>query len=292
MKKLAPLAIVLAGILWGCMGLFVRRYNAKGLTSMEMVALRSVVAGVGLFLFLLCFRREKLKFHIRDIWCFLGTGIGSVVFFNYCYFKTITLTSLSVAAVLLYTAPAMVMIMSRILFQEKFSRRKVLALIMTFAGCILVTGVLGDSGSISVSGLLVGLGAGFGYALYSIFGRYALERGYDSLTITCYTFIVAGITSFFMADMRQVRDVAFGSTDMIFFSIAFGLLCTIAPYLLYTLGLTYVENSKASIIATIEPVAATMLGVIVFHEQPKASGLVGMVFVLAAIFICREKAKA
>ena len=87
------------------------------------------------------FRRELLRIRLRDLWCFLGTGIGSIVFFNYCYFKTISLTSMSVAAVLLYTAPAIVMVLSRILFGERFTVRKVTALVMTFVGCIFVTGI-------------------------------------------------------------------------------------------------------------------------------------------------------
>lgn len=289
MKKFAPVLILIAGILWGSMGLFVRTLNAQGLASMEIVGLRAAVTALFMFLFLLVFHRRLLKIRLRDLWCFLGTGLCSIVFFNFCYFKAITLTSLSVAAILLYTAPAIVMVLSYVLFREKLTKRKLLALAMTFVGCVLVTGILGETGTVTVEGILVGLGAGLGYALYSIFSRYALERGYASLTITFYTFLIAAIGSCFLTDMGKVVQVAVSGADQLFFTLAFGVLCTVVPYLTYTLGLQYVENGKASIIASIEPVTATLLGAVLFHEKLTASGVLGVVLVLAALVICNEK---
>lgn len=289
MRKLASLFIILAGILWGSMGLFVRTLNAKGLESMDIVALRAIVTAVSLFFFLLFFDRGLLRIRIKDIWCFLGTGICSIVFFNYCYFKAIMMTSLSVAAVLLYTAPAIVMVLSFFLFGEKFTKRKLLSLIMTFAGCVLVTGVIGKSANLSEDGLLAGLGAGLGYALYSIFGRYALERGYHSLTIIFYTFLIATAGIIVLSDIHTVVKVVTAETPMLFFAIAFGVLCTVIPYLTYTIGLKYIENSKASIIASIEPVTATLLGVLLFHETLTIEGIFGTILVLGALVVCREK---
>lgn len=289
MKKFAPILILVAGILWGSMGLFVRTLNAQGLASMDIVGLRAVVTAVSMLLFLLIFDRKLFVIRLKDLWCFLGTGICSIVFFNFCYFKAITMTSLSVAAILLYTAPAIVMVLSYFLFKEKLTKRKLLALAMTFAGCVLVTGILTEKGSVSFGGILVGLGAGLGYALYSIFSRYALEKGYSSLTITFYTFLIAAVASCFLTDMGNVIRVAADGTGNLLFCLAFGVLCTVAPYLTYTLGLQYVENGKASIIASIEPVTATLLGTVLFHEKLTVSGVCGVVLVLAALALCNDK---
>ena len=292
MKKFAPILILIAGVLWGSMGLFVRTQNAQGLASMEIVDLRASVTAAALFVYLLVFDRKLLKIRWKDMWCFLGTGICSIVFFNYCYFKAITLTSLSVAAILLYTAPAIVMVLSYFLFGEKLTKRKLLSLVMTFAGCVLVTGILTEKGSVTAGGILVGLGAGLGYALYSIFSRYALAKGYASLTITFYTFLIAAIGSCFLADMGKVAQVATGSSGSFFFCLAFGVLCTVVPYLTYTMGLQYVENGKASIIASIEPVTATLLGAALFHEKLTVSGVIGVVLVLVALVLCNDKKTA
>lgn len=291
MKKLASLFIFLAGVLWGSMGIFVRKLNGKGLFSMEIVALRAIVTALCMVFFLFFFNRKLLKIKWKDLWVFLGSGIGSILFFNLCYFKAITLTSLSVAALLLYTAPAIVMVLSFFLFKERFTGRKAAALVLTFLGCVFVTGVLGEETTVTGQGILTGLGAGFGYALYSIFSRYALDKGYHSLTITCYTFLIAAIGSLFLADRGQIAQVALGSPSMFLFSIVFGLFCTVIPYLLYTMGLKYVENSRASIIASVEPVAATLIGFFLFKEKISPMGIVGIVLVLAAVMLCEGRSK-
>lgn len=288
-KKIYVLYILLAGILWGSLGPFVRYLNIAGIASMDIVFLRAVVTAVALLVYLLFFHRDMLRIHIKDLWCFIGTGVASITFFNYCYFKCMTVASLSVAAVLLYTAPAIVMVLSYFLFRERFSVKKAISLVMTFAGCVLVTGVLGGDGVINAKGVLYGLGAGLGYALYSIFSRYALERGYNTFTITCYTFIVSALATLFFTDVHRVIGVACMDARTIALSVALGIVCTVAPYILYTLGLSHVENGQASIIASIEPVTASVIGVVVFDEKMRAQGVIGMVLVIVALVICNMR---
>lgn len=291
MKKIRSfIYILLSGMLWGCMGLFVRVLNKQGIASMDIVFLRAIVTAVAMVIFLFIFHRRMLKIHWKDFWCFLGTGIASITFFNFCYFKAIMMTSLSVAAVLLYTAPAIVMILSYILFHEAFTVRKVIAIVMTFFGCMLVTGMLGQQQAITTTGLLYGLGAGLGYAFYSIFSRYALEKGYHSLTITCYTFIVTTVVSVFFTNVSKVSMVVFSSPLYVMLTVALGLICTVAPYLLYTLGLQEVDNSHAAIIASIEPVTATVLGFVVFGEDITVVKMMGMILVLGGMAVCNKKA--
>lgn len=173
----APFFILAAGAMWGSMGLFVRALGNIGCSSFEIVFLRSIVTAVCLFLVLAVRDRRLFHIRLRDLWCFFGTGVLSIVFFNLCYFTTIRLSSLAVAAVLLYTAPAIVIILSAFLFQEKVTHRKLAALILTLVGCICVSGMLSGDSTMTLMGFITGLGAGLGYALYSIFGRFAIERG-------------------------------------------------------------------------------------------------------------------
>ena len=186
---------------------------------------------------------------------------------------------------------AIVMVLSYFLFREQFSVRKGIALIMTFVGCVLVTGVFESSQNISAGGILLGLGAGLGYALYSIFSRYALDRGYHSLTITCYTFVVAAVATGCLTDIPRVMKLSFSSVSYGALSLSLGIVCTVAPYLLYTLGLVHVENSLASIIASIEPVTATVLGIILYKEKISLTGILGIGLVIGAMAVCSKKAE-
>ena len=285
----SKLLIMLAGILWGCMGLFVRPLNEKGLNSWDIVFLRTVLTTVFMALILVIKDRKLFKIKLKDVWCFLGTGLLSIVFFNLCYFKEITITSLSVAAILLYTAPAFVMIISAFCFKEKLTRHKILALILSFTGLIFVTGVLGGGERLTVKTLFIGLGAGLGYALYSIFGRYAIERGYNSYTISFYTFLFATIGTIFFASPLEVASVVSSSSGSVILSVVFVLVSTVVPYLVYTIGLKSVENGQASIIASIEPVIATLNGIIWFGEKMKFGVVIGIVLVLSGIVLSNLK---
>ena len=186
--------VLLAGIFWGSMGLFVRQLNAAGLYAIDVMQLRVLASAIFVGLYLLLFDRQKLRLRPRDIWCFAGSGICSLMLFSWCYFTGMQAASLAVMAVLLYTAPVFVMLMSIVFFREKLTGAKLTALVLCLAGCVLVSGV-GSSERLGLRGLLLGLGAGFGYALYSIFGRCAIDRGYSSWTITFYTFVFWPISS-------------------------------------------------------------------------------------------------
>ncbi len=290
-KTSSILLVLAAGTMWGCMGLLVRPLNKIGLVTMDICFLRGFVTFIVMLAGLLLFDRNALKIKLKDIWCFIGTGALSVSFFNFCYFKTITLTSLSVAAVLLYTAPAFVMVMSFFLFKEGMTKRKVLALVVAFAGCILVSGLGADGGSLNTGGILVGLGAGFGYALYSIFGRYALQRGYSSMTITFYTFLFATLTTVFLVDVSSIINIV-GTHPRIGIYGAFMILfVTLFPYMCYTKGLSGMENGTASVIASIEPVVATVLGILIYKEKMTLANALGMVLVLTSIVILNSDRK-
>lgn len=283
--------VLAAGSLWGLMGLLVRSLNATGLSSMEIAAIRSTITCISLFAGMLLFNRKAFRIKWKDIWCFIGTGACSVTFFNYCYFKTMTLTSLSVAAVLLYTAPAIVMLMSAFLFKEKLTVKKIAALFLAFLGCAFVSGIVGGAGTLSVKGILFGLGAGFGYALYSIFGRYALERGYSSLTISFYTFLCSSVCTFFFADWGEIVSALSGNASVMIRTVVLVLIVTLLPYLSYTRGLNGLENGTASVLASIEPVVATLVGVAIYKETLNMWNVMGICLVLGSIVLINVKGK-
>jgi drug/metabolite transporter (DMT)-like permease len=287
------LLILLAGILWGCMGLFVRPLNEKGLSFWDIVFLRAVLTSLIMALVLLIKDKKLFRIRLRDLWCFAGTGLLSIVFFNLCYFKEITITSLSVAAILLYTAPAFVMLISAVCFKERLTIKKVIALVLSFTGLIFVTGLFGGSGveRLTFAKLMIGLGAGLGYALYSIFSRYAIERGYESYTISFYTFVFATLATVFFAKPGNVALAVTESAGSVFLAIAFVLVSTVIPYITYTLGLKSVENGQASIIASVEPVVATLNGIIWFHEKMSWSVVLGIALVLGGIIISNTSKK-
>ncbi len=287
-NRLAYIYILLGAALWGIIGLFVDALSQAGFTALQIVTLRVASAAVMLTLFLAIKDPKLLKIDLKDSLSFIGTGIFSIVFFTWCYFTAIEEVSLSIAVILLYTGPAFVTLLSWLIFGEPLTRRKIGALLLTFVGCALVIKLIPFSDQrISWYGFLVGLGSGFGYALYSIFGKHALKK-YKSLTVITYTFIFAS------AVMLPVSGLGIEAGQLSSFNVwwnifGLGLLPTALAYLLYTTGLSMVESSRASITATIEPVVATLLGVFVFNEILTIYQVFGIVLVLVAVVLIQLK---
>ena len=209
-----------------------------------------------------------------------GTGLGSIVFFNICYFTAIELTTLSVAAILLYTAPSIVMVFSIFLFHERFTRRKGFCLVLAFVGCVLVSGL--GMGHVEAAGILAGLGSGFGYALAK----------YEPLTVTAWTFIItsSGLLPFCHFGMILSLAAAVPYTGLLFALL--GLMSTALPFGLYTMGLKHMEAGRASILASVEPLTSTVVGIAIFHEALTLTGAAGMACILGAVILLARSGSA
>ncbi len=284
------LLILLAGIFWGSMGIFVRHLQGLGFTAVQITAVRLRLAALIFCLLLLLRDAKGFRIRAKDIPLFLGLGLGSILFFTVCYFTAITLMPLATAAILLYTSPIWVTLLAVPLFHERLSGGKLLALALAFGGCVLVSGLGG--GSLSLRSLLIGLGAGLGYGLYSILGTVALRR-YAPLTVTAWAFAVAGLGSSLLASpigiLTQLRALPSPLPTALFFALM-AIVTAVIPFLAYTQGLRSVEAGRAAIYATVEPVAPALLGILAFHEPLTLTAALGVALILAAVVLLNRRA--
>lgn len=285
MKRYLPfLYILLAGILWGVIGLFNRNLTASGFSPQSIVFVRNFGGMLVLGLVFLIFDRSVFRIRLKHLPYFFGTGVISVLLFTLCYFTCQQMCSLATAAILLYTAPTFVVILSALLWKDKITKQKLIALVVTFLGCTFVTGVWGGGLAITPLGFLLGIGSGFFYGLYSIFARYALAH-YKPFTVTFYTFVFAGISALFVVRPNELTAAAQPSVLLLILGLV--IVSTVLPYLFYTKGLAQVDSGKASILASIEPVVAALTGIIVFGEPMGITVLLGLACILLSVYILR-----
>lgn len=285
-KAPAAAAILAAAALWGVIGLWNRRLMAAGLSPFSIVVVRNLGGCALLVLFFLFRDRSVFRVERRHLKYFFGTGVVSVLLFTVCYFSCQKLCSLAVASVLLYTAPSFVVLLSAVLWKEPVTRKKLLALFLTLAGCACVCGVFSGGLSVTLPGVLLGLGSGFFYALYSVFGRYALAH-YPPLTVTVWTFLFAGPASLVLLRPAELAAVFAPSPELALTALALAVFSTAAPYILYTWGLARTEPGRASILASLEPVVASLTGVLAFGEPMGPLTALGILCVLAGVYILR-----
>lgn len=283
--KLRPvLAIMAAASLWGFIGWFSYVLMFYGFSPVQVTAVRTIAGAVFMTALLLLRSPQLLKIIPRDIWMFIGTGIFSVLFFNLFYLLTFTFSSLSVAVMLLYTAPAFVMLLSVLLFKERLTKGKLLALASTVTGCLFLSGIITGGWQCPPEAFLTGILSGFGYALYSIFSKYALQK-YNSATISVWTFYLASLPLLPFCQPDVMLSCFIYIPDTALAAAGISILCTVMPYLLYTYGLKYVEAGYASILAMLEPVVGCLTGLLLLGETFTSAKAAGFFFILAAIVI-------
>ena len=284
MKKYIGMFFALSsGILWGIIGLFVRYFSDLGLSSLQVGFVRMAMACLCTFVYMMLMRRKELRIRLKDLWCFAGSGLVGMLTACVTYFISMDKISLSAAAILMYTAPVYVTLFGVLFFKERVTKKTVFAMILAFAACVFVCAP-SHNGSLSAAGIGFGLCAGVSFALYSVFARFAYNRGYSTWTVTFYSFAFSALGAGILCDVGGVVQVMALPASWPW-GLCLGIVCAFAPYVLYGLALKRLSGSVVTILSSVEPVVATITGVLCFSEPFGLTGKLGIGLMLAAIFL-------
>ena len=287
-NKISTLLPIIAGALWGSVGVFVRGFTNGNIDNVSILVMRVLFAAIMMFVFIAIKDKSLLKINLKDVWVFACGGIVAMFGMNFCYNNAINSLSLSLAGVLLALSPVFVMFLAAILFKEKITARSIVCMIFALIGCTMASGVIGGGEiAFSTSGILFGIAAAFFYGLTSIFSKIAMEKGYHALTMTFYSMLILAIVLLPFADWKLVGEyVMVSPANNIIFILMHSLCTAVLPYLLYSLALSNVDASLASIlVAGAEPSAAMIFGIIFFAEMPSVVSILGLVVTIVALTI-------
>ena len=302
-RSTAALMVIASAVLWGSYGSFVTVLTTMGLSGNALVFLRTLATSLPVGVLMLCRDREAFRLRLADIPLFFANGLCSLLFFTFCYTAAIKVTKIATAAALLYTAPAIVMVLSAILFGERLHARKVFSCLLAVVGCAFASGLGGElfagagaaaagtdgvpaaGAPFTLTGLLLGLGAGLGYALYSIFSRMILNRGYSVYTNVFYSFGIAMIGFLALSCAEGSVGQVFDRPARTALALLCGLLTGSLAYVLYTAGMKGMETSRAAQLTTIEPVTAAVLGFMLFHQPLSIWEIAGIIMVVGSVIL-------
>jgi drug/metabolite transporter (DMT)-like permease len=282
--------IMLSGILWGTIGLFVKVLDAKGSTSEYTTFMRMFFAFLLLFAITLA-KEGTASFRIGRntlISCAL-LGFVSMSLNNLCYTNAVNRLGMSLAAAILYMAPIFTSIQSKLFFHEKVGRNKLIALAFNVIGCVLAaTGGRLSLEGVSVIGLLFGIGAAFAYSTQNIFGRLATDEA-SPFVVATYNFFFAAAFTLVVARPFSTIDDPF-EPQLLIWGLLFGLIPTTIAYLLYFAGIQgLTETSKVPVFCSLELVVATVLGAVLFSENLPPASLAGTALILVSIMLMNRK---
>lgn len=207
---------------------------------------------------------------------------------NLTYNEAVNYVHLSLAAVLLSLSPVYVLILARVFFKEKITIRKAGCAALAVFGCSLASGLLENLGGMKISGygIFLGVASGVFYAMYSLFTKIAMKRGYSGLTITFYCMVVIAVTLIPFTDWK-ILGAYFTEAPVhgAIFMILHAICGAVFPYTFYTIGFQYMDAGKVSILAAGEPVAAMVFGIFCFGEMPAAIEFIGLFLTVIAIVL-------
>ena len=279
--------IFITGCLWGTIGLFVKLMEAQGSSSPYTSFLRLLFGFILLALMTLIIDGPK-AFCIgrRTLLSCVLLGIICQGIFNILYSTSISMNGMSVGSVLLYTAPIFTCITSMLLFKEKMDILKWVALLVNVVGCVLTaTGGDFSAASLAPLGLLIGVGAGFTYAMTAVIGRIAMQEESSPFAVATYNLFFGCLFIALVRHPWTTVDAPFNAR-LLLYGLLFGLIATALAYSIYFSGLSKItETGKVPVVASIELVVATIIGVFAFSESMTIIKIVGIVLVLLSILL-------
>lgn len=267
------LYVLAAACLWGLLGVVSRWAFEQGISPLEVAFWRAALGAVlfGMQAALL----QKVRLERPDRWAVLGFGLVGISLFYGAYQLAIESGGAALAAVLLYTAPAIVALLSWLFLREPMDAPKLGAVGLTLLGVALVS-LQGGGVRVTPAAVLWGLLSALTYATYYLFGKLYLSK-YSTPTVFLYALPVGALgllpfVSFAPKNAEAWMAIAFLTVASTFFAVT-----------LYFAGLRRLEATRASVVATIEPVVAALAAWIWWGERFSLLGYLGAGLVLAGV---------
>ena len=285
-KKKGITLVLIATFFWGIMGISSRILYEAGLSTMSIAFCRSFLSSICFLIWILITDISILKIDLRGLAISALYGIGT---FSLCfigYNLSVEYIPISIATVLMFTNSIWVTIFAIFFFGEKFNKKKVIVILLTLLGCIMVSNLSLGHESLSLIGILAGLGTGFLFAFQIIFPKFFSDYRKDTLLI--YGYIFASLFIALFTDFKESINLVMDSPNIkivILNILSIGILSTFISNTLYIKSTEYIEASVTSILASMEPVLSSIFAFLVFKELLNTKQIMGAILIILAAII-------
>ena len=275
--------VALSGIGFGVLSILVKTAYSLGAEPFTILGVRFLLATAMIWLIALRVDRQALRMAPRDIIYIalvgpLGVGVGSML-----YFSALSLVDASLYVALFYTYPAVVNVASAVVFREPLGLRQVVALVVTFAGVVLVTGLLSQGVvNASVPGIALGLATGAAYAVYTL-GMQRQLRRHPPLAINAYLLTFGTLSVLLVRPPTQWTGAL--TLPVLAVIAMMAVFCTIGPIILYLTGIRRIGAGAASIVSNMEPMTTIILAVLLLGETLDPLQMAGVAGVLGGVLL-------
>lgn len=279
------LMILAAAAGFGTLAIFGKMAGAAGLDTSTLLLFRFVLGGSILwFVFGALGRLRPLRG--RSLWMALSLG-GLYGIMTGMFFWGLEFLSASLAAIILYSYPVYVFMLSTAFLDERLTRAKLLALISVGIGIRLTVGP--NPGDVDALGVVLVLVSSIGYAVYTTGSRAAL-RSVDSASFVAVALVATTLSMIPFGLLFGGLSIPSGIEQWTLIA-GIGIVGTAIPILLFVSGLERIEAGHASIIGTSEPVVTVLLGIGLLGEPMTAGLVAGGTLILGGAVIVQRNSR-
>lgn len=269
------LMLITSMTIFGTLGLFVRNI---AVSSGELALYRAILATLLLIAFFIISKQTiplaKVK---KEVPLLLASGIAMGI--NWILlFQAYKYTTVSAATLSYYFAPVIVTIVCPFLFREKLTLRQIICFIMSTVGLVLIIGIGDIDGSSNIIGILFGLGAAVFYATVILLNKFI--KNVEGIHRTFLQFIAAIIT--LAPYVLYTSGITLGSLSSIGWInlLIVGLIHTGITYCLYFSSLKELPGQKVAILSYIDPLVAVLISVTILGETMTVAQIIGGMLIL------------
>ena len=290
---------LVSALLLSTTAIFIRILTKNNhMPAMVLALWRDVIGSSVVFIVFAIFKPAFLKIERKDILYLVLYGLV-LALFNVLWTFSVALNGAAIATVLVYSSAAFTAILGRWLLKESIDWVKILAIVLTFAGCVFVSGLL-DQAQIAANliGILTGILGGLLYAVYSLMGRFASQRGLSPWTTLPYIFAFASVflLGINFAALGTMAGAPVHAVDILWREGTLGgwailFVLAVGPTILgfggYLVSLSYLPSSVANLLMTSEPVFTAITAYFFLAERMTLSQIGGSLLILAGVVFMR-----
>ena len=277
-------AVALGTIIWGTVGPVVKLFPDG--TAFQYSLVRNLTGTTALWIMVL-FSKNKRRYTKQDVIPILVAGTGAALFFP-LYIKAFELTGVGVAAVVsIGVAPIFVGLIAWIALKQPPGKQWAYGTLVAVTGVVALNWPSGDS-TVNVLGIGFALAAAFGYSLQ------ATGMGIISTRHTPYQCVAPMFTigTIFQAPLSYGKDFTFLQDPVLLLGALYGGVVTVAlAYAFFIYGIARIGAATAVPVGLMEPLTASILGVVLLGETVSAIGILGSVLILTGLVVVSRPPK-
>jgi len=284
-KKIGILLTAISAACFGFLPIFASLAYRNGGNGVTVIAVRFLCAAAILWIIVLL-KQKEYKIEKNKIIQLFMLGTFGYISTTAAYFSALNYISAPLVALLFYTNPLIVCILSYFILKEAISINKAIALILSLLGLVLIVGF--SVGGIDISGVLLALLAALLYSGY-IIASGKIVTGIDPVVATTYVASSCAIVTLIYGLITS----SFGQINphILLYSLLMAVFSTVIAILFFFEGIKRIGASQAAIISTVEPMVTVLMSALVLGDRMSLPQLLGGALIVAGIFILQRPAK-